>query len=475
MTSAPVKNAGSLLNYINTGNNVPAKKSGTDNDFGSAMDKATTGNRNLYEARPSAATKSTGAADAVEMSKNTADSRKVTGVNNTEQPQKTGSFEEQADEITKAADKMKTSIMETLDVSEEDLLQAMEILGLDMISLLDPTNLSQLVLTLSGETEPSSLLTNEALFQNLQSLQQMAGELTQELQQTLSLTPEELTGVMEDVQEWMQNTGNVSADETVSEEPVNDNVTGAEEKEQRINVDIRVNGQEVSLETDGDGNVTRTVQMTKTDSEDSGNTPKQESGRQSSEGKDTGADVSSSQTMFNNPLQNRVTVNETGFTQSTTAYTSNTQEIMDQILSNIKIRITPNVDSFEMQLHPQSLGTVHVQLTNHAGEITALFHVQNEAVKTAVETQMLQLKEALNDQGVKVEAIEVSVDTRGFESSLWQGQENSGQEAYEQQRRTPRRINLASLDASFEEEATEEEILAAKMMEANGNTVDFTA
>ena len=117
MTSAPVKNAASLLNYINTGNNVPTKKSGTDNDFGSAMNKATTGNRNLYEARPSAATKSTGAADAVEMSKNTADSRKVTGVNNTEQPQKPGSFEEQADEITKAAYKMKTSIMETLDVS----------------------------------------------------------------------------------------------------------------------------------------------------------------------------------------------------------------------------------------------------------------------------------------------------------------------------------------------------------------------
>ncbi len=470
MTSAPVKNAGSLLNYINTGNNVPSKTSGTDNNFGSAMNKATTGNRNLYETRPSATTKSVGTANVTEMSKNTTDSRKVTNVNNTEQPSKTDSFEEQADEITKAADKMKNSIMETLDVSEEDLQEAMEILGMDMVSLLDPANLSQLVLTLSGETDPSSLLTNEALFQDLQSLQQMAGDLTQELQQILSMTPEELTGAMADVQEWMQNAGNVSS----SEEPVAENA-GGEEKEQRINVDIRVNGQEVSLETDGNGNVTRAVQMTKADSEDSGNTTKQEEGRQNSKGEDAGADVSSSQTMFNNPLQNHVTVNETSFTQSTTAYTSNTQEIMDQILSNIKIRITPNVDSLEMQLHPQSLGTVHVQLTNHAGEITAMFHVQNEAVKTAVETQMIQLKEALNDQGVKVEAIEVSVDTRGFESSLWQGQENAGQEAYEQQRRTPRRINLASLDASFEEEATEEEVLAAKMMEANGNTVDFTA
>ena len=449
MTSAPVKNAGPLPDYINTGNAVPSKTCGTDSNFGSAMNKATTGNRNLYETRPSAVTMSTGTANVTEMSKNTTDSRKIPDVNNTERSPETGSFEKQADEITK-------------------------ILGFNMVSLLDPANLSQLVLTLSGEADPSSLLTNEALFQELQSLQQMAGELTRELQQILSLTPEELTGAMADVQEWMQSVENVPADGTSGEESVNGNVNG-EEKEQRMNVDIRVNGQEVSLETDGKGNVTGTVQMTKADSGDSGIATKQESGRQSSAGKDTGANVVSDQAMLNNPLQNRTAVNETGFTQSTTAYTSNTQEIMDQILSNIRIRITPNVDSLEMQLHPQSLGTVHVQLTNHAGEITAMFHVQNEAVKTAVETQMIQLKEALNDQGVKVEAIEVSVDTRGFESSLWQGQENPGQEAYEQQRRTPRRINLASLDASFEEEATEEEALAAKMMEANGNTVDFTA
>ena len=51
MTSAPVKNAGPLPNYINTGNAVPSKTCGTDSNFGSAMNKATTGNRNLYETR----------------------------------------------------------------------------------------------------------------------------------------------------------------------------------------------------------------------------------------------------------------------------------------------------------------------------------------------------------------------------------------------------------------------------------------
>ena len=93
MTSAPVKNAGPLPDYINTGNAVPSKTCGTDSNFGSAMNKATTGNRNLYETRPSAVTKSTGTANVTEMSKNTTDSRKIPDVNNTEQSPETGSFE----------------------------------------------------------------------------------------------------------------------------------------------------------------------------------------------------------------------------------------------------------------------------------------------------------------------------------------------------------------------------------------------
>lgn len=473
MTSAPVKNAGSLPNYINAGNNVQSSRNGTDQNFGSAMNKATTGNRNLYEARQSVTAKNATAVKAADASKNAADVRKVSGVKSTEQPQKADSMEKQAEEITKAGEKMKNSIMETLDVSEEDLLEAMEILGLDTISLLDPSNLSQLVLTLGGETDPSSLLTNETLFQDLQSLNRMAGELANELQQTLSLSEEELNSVMAAVQEQMNGASQSNGEEArnLVNEP-----NGETEKEQKINVDIRVSGQEISVETDGNGTVTRTVSMTKADSEEAGDASgKESSGKQQSHESDSQTGLQSDQTMLNNPLQNKNSVADVSTTQSATGYTSNTREIMDQILDNIKIHITPNVDSLEMQLHPQSLGTVHVQLVNHAGEISAQFHVQNEAVKNAVETQMMELKEALNEQGVKVEAIEVSVDTRGFESNLWQGQENPGQEAYERQRRTPRRINLANLDASFEEEATEEDLLAAKMMEANGNTVDFTA
>ena len=42
-------------------------------------------------------------------------------------------------------------------------------------------------------------------------------------------------------------------------------------------------------------------------------------------------------------------------------------------------------------------------------------------------------------------------------------------------KKSPRRININDLGEGFEEIAPEEEVLAAKMMEANGNTVDYTA
>lgn len=142
----------------------------------------------------------------------------------------------------------------------------------------------------------------------------------------------------------------------------------------------------------------------------------------------------------------------------------------------MKIQLKPGMDQLEMQLHPESLGTVHIQLSSKGGEVTAQFQVQNETVKAVIESQITTLQESLKEQGIKVEAVQVTVENHGFESNLWQGQgreENAS--SRNQSRKTPRRINLNELDGTFEETADEEELLAAKMMKANGNTVDYTA
>lgn len=469
MTSAPVKSADSLVNPVGAGNRVQTARAGTEQDFGSAMDKASGENRNVTNDHQVTAAKRSEAAKHTGVSEGTKGSHKVSDVKET---QSTASLEEQTQAVKDACRQMKEALAEAFGVSEEDVEQAMETLGLSMVSLLTPANLSELVLVLGGETDASALLTNESLFGKLRSLNELAGELRQELMSMMNFSEEELDASLTDTQDFMETAAWDGMPEQ-NKEPADGQKADSQEQPE-ITIEIRQNGKTVELTADQNGNATGDGQVVAKEEASHTDTQEQSGGKR--DGEEQAQTSLHSENITPNALtQDKVPAVDADFTQSITSFTSDTQEIMDQILDNLRIRLTPGMDSLQMQLHPESLGTVHVQITSKAGEVTAQFHVQNEAVKAAVESQIAALKENLSMQGVKVDAVEVSVDTRGFESSLWQGGENPGQEAYEKQRRSPRRINLAQLDPSFEEEASEEDLLAAKLMEANGNTVDYTA
>ena len=152
---------------------------------------------------------------------------------------------------------------------------------------------------------------------------------------------------------------------------------------------------------------------------------------------------------------------------------TNTREIMNQIMDYMKVNLKGELSDIEMQLHPASLGNLQIQIASKGGVITANFVTQNETVKAILESQMIQLKNQFEEQGVKVEAIEVTVQTHEFERNLDQGRGNrqSGQEPSRKTR--VRKIDLNNPIQS--EEFFEEDELARSMMEAGGNTVDYTA
>lgn len=159
------------------------------------------------------------------------------------------------------------------------------------------------------------------------------------------------------------------------------------------------------------------------------------------------------------------------------SYTENVNEIADRILDNMKTVTNGDFSDVEMQLHPASLGTLHIHVTNNAGVITASFVTENEAVKAAVESQMVRLAEQFEEQGIKVEAVEVTVASHSFEGNLDQsaGQPEGGNESGRSHSRT-RRIDLSGMDDELDtSEMDDEERIAAEMMAANGNKVDYTA
>ena len=152
-----------------------------------------------------------------------------------------------------------------------------------------------------------------------------------------------------------------------------------------------------------------------------------------------------------------------------------TQDIMRQIMDYMKVQLKPETTSLEMQLHPANLGTLQIQMATKGGSLTANFITQNEAVKAALESQMVQLQQSFEEQGIKVNSIEVTVQPHAFEQNLEQGRGNNSNQNQPGRGRN-RRINLDALQDEAEfGSLTEEEQLAAEMLRAGGNTVDYTA
>ena len=151
-----------------------------------------------------------------------------------------------------------------------------------------------------------------------------------------------------------------------------------------------------------------------------------------------------------------------------------TELIMKQVMDYMKLNTSPGVTEMELQLHPASLGTINLTVALKDGSITAQFTAQNEAVKEILENQMVQLRETLNNQGIKVEAIEVTIESHEFERNLDQGN-STGEQTEDNKKQNQRRINLGGTELEDGIELTQEEQMAVEIMTENGNTIDYTA
>lgn len=487
MTSAPVKDVGSLMNYV--GGKAPAKTGGTTKagSFGDVMSRTQSGS--LGAKSQTAAGKETGAPakpEAIsagrEAVKPQETSQKPADIRQTEEAAE-GMTQEQGKALEEAGEEIVKEIAEEFQVSEEEVKAAMEILGLSVYALFDPSSLKELILQLEEAPDPTVLLTDETLFTKLQNVQSAVTEIKAELGRELELTPEELQAFTEELQTAFEETGK---GEELPEEEVQisvETVKGQEEKKTveapQITVEVKRGDETVKLATDAKGNVTGAAEVVS--SEPKTEVTQDHAGEHEQKGNENRREKSEDTArtegiQLNASAQNRVETPQISLEQTTPVFSQQTREIMDQIMDYMRIQLKPGMDQLEMQLHPESLGTVHIQLSSKGGEVTAQFQVQNETVKAAIESQIISLQETLKEQGVKVEAVQVTVESHGFESNLWQGQgreENASSQ--NGSRRTPRRINLNDLEGIPGEEAGEEELLAAKMMRANGNTVDYTA
>ena len=108
---------------------------------------------------------------------------------------------EDAQEIlAEAVLKARVIVEDALNMTPEELDQLLEELGLTQVDLLNTDNLQMLVMAAAGETDQMNILTNEALYGQLQNLTDAVGEVLTDAQNQLS----ELDMTLEDVVSQMQ-------------------------------------------------------------------------------------------------------------------------------------------------------------------------------------------------------------------------------------------------------------------------------
>lgn len=388
---------------------------------------------------------------------------------------------------------VKEVLEEKLDVSEEELVQAMEELGITILDLADPTKVTQLVMELTGSQDASELLLNP----DFQTLMSEVTELLGQLAEGLNLTPEEMQQLSEQLSELQQNmtmeevteqpqSENVSVNTKVQPETeMQDNVVLTEAKETEVQDGRKTEETVVSdtakqaEEADEQTMIKQTEDVTQ---EQSGEEAKKDtSNQQKTELPETTA---KSQTGTKSSPQEQVSFQTTTQTinngqtvevvQTVTQSQIDVESILRQISQMTRISVTQAQSSIEMQLNPENLGKVYLQVVSKAGAITAQIAAQNEAVKEVIESQIAVLKENMNQQGMKVEAIEVTVASHEFERNLEENQDNPAKEQQEAEKPSRRSINLNQLD-ELEGLMSEEEALVAKIMQENGNSVNLTA
>lgn len=368
--------------------------------------------------------------------------------------------ESQVANVMEAVEEVVETIKDELNVTDEDIANALETLGLTLISLLDLEKIPEVVAKLTNQDDTLSIVTNQDIYESFNNILDKVENVINELATKLDIEVPEL-------KEAIKVNENVEREDTISfakalantaGEPVSDE----KELEEKISVEDNRNVKPEATKEETLKEATDKPQETATINKPEAK--REESNDTHHEARDN------SMTGFVNNIIEKAVQALNGETSVESFTTFDAKNVLNQITESIKFELTNDVNEVNLRLHPESLGTVNVKVTaNSEGVMTAQFTAQNEQVRAIIESQAVVLKETLESKGVTVQAVEVMVQSHEFDRNL--NGEHRGQEDSKGGKRT-RRINLLEDE---ELEVSEGDEVIRQMMAQNGNTIDYSA
>lgn len=137
--------------------------------------------------------------------------------------------------------------------------------------------------------------------------------------------------------------------------------------------------------------------------------------------------------------------------------------ILDQVVERIKSSVIDDVAQITIQLKPEHLGRLSMNIVSEQGVMAAQFTVENEKVKAIVEQNIQELREVLENKGMSIEKLEVAVGQN----------QNEDRQLYGDSKRSR---NVSRMIQSLMGDVEANEVLESEpMQQYETSNVNFTA
>lgn len=372
--------------------------------------------------------------DAVDKKQNAADTGKADKTDKSKQDNKSD------EKVNDVVQNVKDTIKEELDVSDEDIAKAMEVLGITDNDLLSVVKVTELVSALTG-ADSITLITDDDMSGKLTSVLDAVNTAQEDIADMLNTDVDDAVLVVRTDAVVKKDTDETAVKNTDSSITYNQSVSETESLSDVLAAKVTAQGS---------------------------------SKHEESTGEHTGEQNHNTQS-YGGVADSIIQSMKDSFADIVTEDTSRVSEadIVNQVIDQIKLSSGRELTSIEVMLNPERLGSVHVTVTAKNGILSAQIAAQNEQVKTALENQVTALKENFQNQGIKVEAVEITVMTHQFEAGQNFGQNESERKQSEQ--KINKKLNLSDYMDDEDETVSTQDIRRKDSIQNGNSSVEYMA
>lgn len=336
-------------------------------------------------------------------------------------------------------------VKDVLKLDDDQMDAILAAMGITVLQLLDPQILQQFVLTAEGAGDITDMLTSEMMLADYQMILQQFAQMPEGVSEILAQ--------MEPVSEDDANLQGILQELTA------------------------VKPEQAPVVSDGEGlqkavNTQEPAILGQTPSSDSSKTMSGESNASSTESFVQTSQPQTDASVEAVPFAQQFDLQGAREVQDAPMPNQSVQ-IIEQIVRQIRVSVTDTTSTMEMQLNPERLGKVLLTISAKEGMMTANFTVQTEEARLALESQMYQLRDTLEQKEIKVEAVSISVSDFSFAQG---GGDDADSKNLEQGDGKSRRFQFEDSEEEAQKASDKEaERVRKSVMRDHGGSVDFTA